>query len=152
ATAPVATFDTQWSGVHTTTPTHVRALWSKSALYMLWEVENSGFNTDLSRPVEVERESLFQEDCVEVFIAPDPAEKRRYFEIELGPFGHFFDLKIDRIKGTSDESFSSKPEIKTHVDRVARKGVIEAAFRAPEILAALKPNVKLPMNMFRMEG
>jgi hypothetical protein len=119
---------------------------------MLWEIDNAGFNVDTSRPVDVERENLFQEDCVELFLAPNPAERRQYFEIELGPMGHFFDLKIDKIKNTSDESWSSHAEIKTHVDRQARKGIIEVALRSPDILAALKPNVRLPLNMFRMEG
>jgi hypothetical protein len=152
ANAKVATFDTQWSGAHTATTTNVRILWSEQALYMLWEIENAGFNVDMSHPIDVERESLFQEDCVEVFLAPDPSERRRYFEIELGPMGHFFDLRIDRIKGTSDEAWSSHAEIKTKVDRENKKGVIEVALRSPDILAALHPNTKLPMNMFRMEG
>jgi hypothetical protein len=150
--ATAVTFDTQWSGVHTAFPTHVRALWSSRGLYMLWEIDNTGLNVDTTRPVDVERENLFQEDCVEVFVAPDPAERRRYFEIELGPFGHFFDLKIDRIKGTSDESWSSQAEIKTSVDRDAKKAVIEVALRSPDITSALKAGLKLPMNMFRMEG
>ena len=148
---PVA-YDTLWSGAHTSFPTQVRALWSSRALYMLWEIDNTGLNVDTSRPVDVERESLFQEDCVEVFVAPDPTERRRYFEIELGPMGHFFDLKIDRIKGTSDETWSSEAEIKTHADRGAKKAIIEVALRSRDIASALKAGVKLPMNMFRMEG
>jgi hypothetical protein len=150
-TEPVA-FDTEWSGAHTTTPTRVRALWSEHALYMLWELDHAFFNVDATRPVSVERIDLFEEDCVEMFLAPDPAERRRYFEIELGPLGHFFDLLIDRRNGTSDEKFSSNAEIKTTVDRVGHKAVIEVALRAPELIAALRPNVQLPMGLFRMEG
>jgi hypothetical protein len=152
ATAPVTTFDTAWSGDRTAVSTNVRVLWSERALYMLWELDGAGLNVDTTRPVSVEREKLFQEDCVELFLAPDPAERRRYFEIELGPMGHFFDLLIDRRKGTSDAGFSSNAQIRTTVDRAHGKATIEVALRNPELVGALRRDAKLPVGLFRMEG
>src|SRR5262245_43008268 len=37
--ATATKFDTAWSGDHTATTTTVRALWTESALYMLWELD-----------------------------------------------------------------------------------------------------------------
>src|SRR5262245_24069992 len=41
ANAPAMTFDTAWSGAHTTTSTTVRTLWSEHALYMLWQLDGA---------------------------------------------------------------------------------------------------------------
>ena len=152
ATAPVSGFSTFWSGKTSPTTTKVRTLWDEHALYMLWDLEGAGLNVDVSRPVDVERVNLYEEDCVEIFFTPDPAIRQRYFEIELGPKGHFFDLLIDHRTNKSDQSWSSNLEIKTTTDAVKHHATIEVAFRNPEMLAALKSGAKLPINMFRMEG
>jgi uncharacterized protein YgiM (DUF1202 family) len=152
ADAPSSTFDTAWNGTHTGTSTTVRAAWSDDGLTMLWELDGAYLNVDASRPVDEERTNLYEEDCVEMFLAPDPAERRRYFEIEVGPLGHFFDLLVDRRNGTSDASWSSHPTIATKVDRDAHHVTIEAAFRAPDVVAALRAGAKLPVGLFRMEG
>ena len=152
ASATVSSFATFWSGKTSPTTTKVRALWNEHALYMLWELEGAGLNVDMSRPVTVERENLYQEDCVEIFFTPDPAVRQRYFEIELGPKGHYFDLLIDHRTNVSDEAWSSGLEIATKTDAVKHTATIEVAFRNPELLATLKSGAKLPINMFRMEG
>src|SRR5439155_10178372 len=103
------------------------AAWTADALYLLWELDSAGVAVDATRPVAIERTNLYEEDCVEIFLAPNPAERRRYFEIELGPLGHFFDLLVDRRTGASDTTWSSKPEIATRVDREKKHVVIEAA-------------------------
>jgi hypothetical protein len=153
ADAPAVTFDTAWSGVQTPIATRVRALWSERALYMLWELESAGLDVDVSRPVTEERPNLFEEDCVEIFLTPNPDERRRYFEIELGPRGHFFDLSIDRRSGfRSDPAWSSAAEIRTIVDPAAARATIEVAIRSKDITAVLARGAVLPMNLFRMEG
>ncbi|MBX3185883.1 MAG: DUF362 domain-containing protein [Labilithrix sp.] len=151
AAAPVR-FDTDWSGATTSITTRVRAAWSERAFYMLWELEGAGLAVDASRPVKVEREKLYEEDCVELFFGPDAAERTRYYEIEVGPLGHFFDLSVDRKTKKSDVAWSSAPEIATKVDRDARRATIEVALRAPEIVAALRAGAKLPLGLYRMEG
>ncbi|MBX3227195.1 MAG: SH3 domain-containing protein [Labilithrix sp.] len=150
--APPATFDTDWSGKTTATKTTVRALWSEHALYMLFVLEGAGFHVDRSRPISVERDKLYEEDCVEVFLAPDPAQRKKYYEIELGPYGHWFDLAIDRDRGTSDVRWSSGAQIATHPVPEAKVAIIEVALRSPDVVRALKRGASLPMNMFRMEG
>jgi uncharacterized protein (DUF362 family) len=150
--APAATFDTDWSGTRTKTSTRVRLLRSKDALYTLWELDGAGVSADASRPVKGEREKLYEEDCVEIFLAPDAKTKTRYLEVELGPLGHFFDIAVDRTTKKNDVAWSSDPVVATKVDRDKKRVVIEAAFRAPEIVRALVPGARLPIGLYRMEG
>ena len=150
--AKPVSFDTDWSGAKTATRTTVRAAWSKSALYLMWELDGAGLAVDTTRPVKTEREKLYEEDCVELFFTPDPAQRTRYFEVEVGPLGHFFDLAVERRTNKSDVTWSSQPEIATKVDREHHHVTIEAAFRAPEIVKALASGKRLPFALYRMEG
>jgi len=151
AAVPVV-FDTDWSGATTKATTRVRTAWSKGALYMLWELESAGLAVDEQRPVKSEREKLYEEDCVEMFLAPDAAERTRYYEVEVGPLGHFFDIAIDRKTKKSDTSWSSLPEIATKVDRERHRATIEVALRSPDIVRALAAGKRLPFALYRMEG
>lgn len=152
--APVTSFSTDWAGAETGIETRVRFAWSRHALYTLWELEGAGVNVDASRPLEVERAKLYEEDCVELFLGPDASEKTRYFEVEVGPLGHFLDLEIDRAKAKkqSDVAWSSNPRIATKVDRDARKVTIEVELRARDVVSALRPGASLPLGLYRMEG
>ena len=149
--APVV-FDTDWSGAPTKTTTRVRIAWSKGALYMLWELDGAGLEVDAERPLKTEREKLYEEDCVEMFLAPDPAERTRYYEVEVGPLGHFFDIAIDRRTKKSDMTWSSQPEIATKVDRERHRATIEVALRSPNVVGALAAGRRLPFALYRMEG
>ena len=150
--ATPVSFDTDWSGAKTKTSTRVRAAWSKGALYVLWELEGAGIEVDATRPLKTEREKLYEEDCVELFFTPDPAVRTRYFEVEVGPLGHFFDLGVDRKTSKSDIAWSSQPEIATKVDRERHRATIEMALRAPAIVNALESGKRLPFALYRMEG
>lgn len=152
ASAPATTFATAWNGKPTTTVTTVKALHDERALYMLWELAGTDLNVDASRPIDVERDKLYQEDCVEIFFTPDPAVRQRYFEIELGPRGHFFDLLVDHRTNVSDTSWSSGLTIRTKVDEASHHATIEVTFTNPEIVAAVRSGKPLPIDMFRMEG
>jgi uncharacterized protein (DUF362 family) len=153
--ATPATFATDYQGRETNTAsgpvaTSVRALWSADALHMHFLIRNTEFNVDKSRPVNVEREGLYNEDCVEIFVAPDPARRNRYAEIELGPFGHFFDLWVDRDAKTSDTTWTS--DLKVATKRGDHQADIEVRIAAPEIVRALKAGARLPLGLYRMEG
>jgi uncharacterized protein (DUF362 family) len=154
--APAHRFDTDWRGSKTPHASTVRFLWSTRGLHVLWQVEGTGLKVDTSRPIDVERAGLFQEDCVEVFIAPDPAVPRRYFEIEVGPFGHWFDIAVDRsgrpgVK-KEDTAWSGALTIGTARDAAAGTATIEFTIAAPELVAALTAGAVLPLGLDRMEG
>ncbi|MEO8702545.1 MAG: DUF362 domain-containing protein [Kofleriaceae bacterium] len=171
AAKPLA-FATDWAGHATKTPTHVRALWSATALYVLFELDAASTFTDLKRPIADERVDLYEENCVELFLVPDPANRQRYFEIELGPFGHYFDILVDKSgerrarsgaegaaevvdrakKPRADEAWSGKLRIATTRDEARQRAVIEVAIESPDVVAALAAGAKLPLGLYRMEG
>ncbi|HVV86562.1 MAG TPA: DUF362 domain-containing protein [Kofleriaceae bacterium] len=150
------TFATDYLGAATTSSTTVRALWTGKALYLRWDLGGAGLHTDTSRPIAAERENLYQEDCVELFLAPDPAKPRRYAEVELGPYGHFFDLLVDRSGAraawTSEPTWSAGLTIGTSRDAAAHTATIEVAVAGPEVAAALAAGARLPVGLDRMEG
>jgi uncharacterized protein (DUF362 family) len=162
ASAAKVTWNTDYAGSATSTSTSARFLWSEAALFALFELEGAGVNVDRAFSAKTERPRLYQEDCVELFLTPNPEQPKHYFEIELGPLGHFFDLEVDRAQGKEQVEWSSGLEIATHVsdatgapdagENALRRVTIEARFAAPEIVAALKSGARLPLGLFRMEG
>src|SRR5262249_36527505 len=83
ARAQPVSWDTDSAGAATPITTRARFLWSSKGLYALFELSAAGLHTDTSQPADVERKGLYNEDCVEIFLTPDPARPKRYFEIEL---------------------------------------------------------------------
>ena len=158
STAPSVVFDTSTHGDATGIKTTVRALWGTAgkALYFAIDSEGAGFYVDESRPVQTERTNLYEEDCAEIFLGTDPARRTHYYEMEVGPLGHFFDLEIDRAATNpnlrSQPGWSGKLEIGSRADRAQHVAHVEIAIRAPEILAALTANATLPLGLFRTEG
>lgn len=154
---PVA-FDTDWSGAPTGITTRVRMLASSAGLAALFELEGAGLFADATKPKDVDREKLWAEDCVEIFLAPDAARPGRYAEVEVGPHGHFLDLFVDRDARprTSDVAWSSAPRIATRIARGADGGAarvtLEVVLGAKEITAALRPGARLPLGLYRLEG
>jgi len=150
--APAVRFDTDYAGEPTGIFTTARFVWNETGLFGLFELEQNEVNVDLSRPLQQEREKLYQEDCVELFFTPDATNTDHYYEIELGPLGHFFDLEIDRQHKLSRTEWSSGVVLATQRDAANKTSWLEAHFPAPEILAALRPNARLPFALYRMEG
>jgi hypothetical protein len=124
-------------------------------LLVRWSLAGAGFDVDETRPVETEREKLYEEDCTELFFTPDPADPNHYYEVEIGPLGHFFDLEVHRgakLDPKKAIAWSSAPKIATKVDRAKHTATIDVSFRAPEIVHALKAGASLPLALYRMEG
>ncbi len=152
ATARPVEWTTDHAGRPTSIKTTARFAWSDRALYVAWELASAGLFVDRARPVAEERTKLYEEDCVEIFLAPDPAKRSRYAEIEIGPLGHFFDLFVDRDKKTSDTAWSGALQIATSRDEAKKVAWIEARIAAPEIVRALASGARLPLGLYRMEG
>jgi uncharacterized protein (DUF362 family) len=150
--ATPVTWETDYAGVKTGTVTRARFLHSPSGLYGLWELQGAGLHTDRTRPTDVPRPKLYEEDCVELFLGPDPSHPRRYFETEIGPFGHFLDVAVDLDAHKSDTSWSSGAHIATTQDPAAHTAVIEAELTASDLVKALLPAAHLPLALYRMEG
>lgn len=163
--AVVLPWSTNWQGQSVGINTTVRALWhaaqgaTPATLYLRWELDDASLaanGTDQTRPIDQERIDLYVEDCVELFLAPDATQPAKYFEIEVGPYGHYFDLAIDRSAATaaqrSDASWSGGLRIGTSRDVANHRAVIELAITAPEISQVLRSGAMLPIGLYRMEG
>ncbi len=145
-------FDTSWRGDATGAKTKVRLLWQRGALFAGFEVEGTGLLADASFPKDRDRPKLYEEDCVELFIGAGPSEPKHYFEIEVGPLGHFLDLEVDKAAKTENVAWSSGLSVGTRPDASGRRAVIELKLTAPEIRAHLERGVILPFALYRMEG
>lgn len=152
ATAPAVAFQTDYAGKPSGITTSVRFLWQEGALFTLFELADAGLNVDPSFATTSERAKLYEEDCVELFLAPDPRRPQHYYEVELGPFGHFLDLEIDRASKSSRVEWSSGVVVKTTHDAERRTAVIEARLTAAELVTVLRAGARLPLALYRMEG
>ena len=149
--AKPVTWTTAWSGDETTIRTRARVLWSPKALYVLFELDGAHLFVDRDKPVGEERAKLWAEDCVELFLDTTPASPKSYYEVEVGPFGHFLDVAVDGKK--SDVAWSADLEIGATRDEAAHTATIELAMRAPEVVAALAgAPERLPFALYRTEG
>jgi uncharacterized protein (DUF362 family) len=144
-------WETDYAGTKTGHETHARFAHSPGGLFALWQIDGTGLDTDRTKPTDVPRAKLYEEDCVELFLAPDAAHPRKYFETEIGPFGHFLDVRVDLDHG-SDTSWSSGARIATTQDAAAHTATIEAELTSPDIVKALVAGARLPFALYRMEG
>ncbi|GAB4537585.1 MAG: hypothetical protein Tsb0020_52110 [Haliangiales bacterium] len=160
--APTLAWNTDYAAQVTDITTRAKAVWSPQGLYLLFELENAGLASDRSRPTTEEHRELYKEDCVEIFLVPDPDRLTHYYEIEVGPYGHWFDLEIDRERerqpGKSraasirDLDWSSGLEVATQRDPAARTATIEVALTGPAITQVLRAGAILPLGLYRIEG
>jgi alpha-galactosidase len=87
-----------WSGEDAPVERHVevKLLWSNSALYVRFEANQSEpLNISEKPNLENKTIGLWDRDVCEIFVTPDRAEPRKYFEFEVAPNGEWIDLAID---------------------------------------------------------
>lgn len=110
--AEVATY---WSGdeVPKGRRMFVRMAWSKTALYAFFEAVQSEELVVAEKPDLTKKAmNLWDRDVVEIFVAPDKNEPRKYFEFEAAPTGEWLDVALDSTSGTrvSDWEYASQME------------------------------------------
>ena len=90
-----------WSGEKAPDPQHfeARLLWSDQFFYVRFDAELAEplIISGAARPARTM--NLWEKDVVEIFLAPDCGEPRRYFEFEIAPTGEWLDLAIDATDG-----------------------------------------------------
>jgi hypothetical protein len=106
--------------------TRVAVWWDDDCLSALFMGDDDGVNATYY----VDDEPLYEEDVVEVFIAP--ATPTRYFEIEVNPLGSIFDAVIDSPDGV---------RATMSADRSWNAGVFTAIQRTPSHFATI---VRIP--------
>lgn len=96
------TVDRYWSGEEAPVDRRfsARLLWSEKFLYVRFEAnQTEPLVTSETPNLKTKTRGLWDRDVCEIFIAPDQAEPRRYFEFEIAPNGEWIDLGIDLTTG-----------------------------------------------------
>jgi hypothetical protein len=86
--------------------TRLRVCWDDEALYVRFDCEDR----DAWGTYERRDDPVWEEEAVEVFLAPGAEDPTRYFEFEVSPIGTVFDARIhnptsQRIDMTGDPSW-----------------------------------------------
>lgn len=89
--------DKYWSGENAPTGRQFKAklLWSDTALYVRFEANQTEPLVISDKPnLTSKTRGLWDRDVCEIFLAPNKAEFRKYFEFEIAPTGEWIDLGI----------------------------------------------------------
>ena len=117
-TVPIGNY---WSGKKAPAGRHVsaRLLWSKEALYVRFE-GNQAEPLIVSKTPNLDNKTigLWDRDVCEIFIAPDKADRNKYFEFEIAPTGEWVDIGIHWLprKRRSDLEYESGMESAVFVE------------------------------------
>lgn len=97
-----------------------KMLWSEAALYIRFEATQTESLVVSSRPDLTKKTmNLWDRDVVEIFLAPDRSEPRKYFEFEAAPTGEWLDVALDSTSGkrVSDWDYASRMEAAARVEK-----------------------------------
>lgn len=99
---------------------NARLLWSDAALYVRFEAAQAEPLVVSNKPDATKKTmGLWDRDVVEIFIAPDKREPRKYFEFEVAPTGEWLDVALDATSGTrkSDWDYASGMEVFSRIEK-----------------------------------
>jgi len=97
-----------------------RLLWSDTALYVFFEAQQSEPLVVADKPDLTKKAmNLWDRDVVEIFVAPDQSEPRKYFEFEAAPTGEWIDVGLDSTSGkrVSDWDYASGMEASAKIEK-----------------------------------
>lgn len=97
-----------------------RLLWSDTALYALFDARQAEVLIVSSGPdVSKKAMNLWDRDVVEILLAPDRNDPRKYFEFEAAPTGEWLDVALDSTSGkrVSDWEYASGMETVAKIEK-----------------------------------
>jgi alpha-galactosidase len=121
AKSPRTLIDRYWNG--SSAPKHrsftACLLWSDDFFYVRFDAAQAELLVvSVSPKTEIKTLGLWDRDVCEIFIAPDDAEPRRYFEFEVAPTGEWVDLSID----STDRTRKTDTEYRSGMEAFAEIG------------------------------
>jgi len=105
-----------WSGEAAPVGRHAKArlLWSSSSLYIRFEANQTEPLVVSDTPnFESKTFGLWNRDVCEIFVAPDKAEPRKYFEFEIAPSGEWIDLEIYQMPDRRETNFDFNSQMQS---------------------------------------
>ncbi len=135
--------------------TEMRAFWTDTDLYFLFECPYTVLNLFLPADNSKERRGLWDRDVVEMFLGDDWTNIRHYREFEIAPTGDWVDLAIDLDRKDDGGALKWNSGWKTMARIDKERKVWYAAAKIP--LAAISAKrvtkgTKWRMNLYRIDG
>lgn len=131
-----------------------RLLWSAEALLVRFACRQEEPLIVNPEPVLGEKAiGLWDRDVCELFVAPDPARPRRYFEFEVAPTGEWLDLALVKTAGGRETDWGYRSGMTTAAR--AGDGRMTLAMRVPFhalTRATPAPGDEWRANLFRCVG
>jgi alpha-galactosidase len=149
--APPVVFEADWQGRNPDPQrgTEVRLLWSDETLFLRFRCRYRTLTTFEDSDPDGRRNQLWDRDVVEVFLQPDPANPRRYWEFEISPNGMWIDLDIaPGHKGNPRSGMRSR----VRLEEAARIWTAEAALPMRNLTPSFDSAAVWRVNFFRVEG
>jgi alpha-galactosidase len=154
-TAEPVFIEKYWSGSAAPAGRHAtaRLLWSRTSLYVRFDAVQAeplvvSDQPDISRKTT----GLWDRDVCEIFVAPDIADRNKYFEFEVAPTGEWVDLAIEITPEgrATDRDYSSKMAAASRVDT----GYVIMAMKVPFAALGTTPKTGDTWlgNLFRCVG
>lgn len=130
-----------------------RLLWSDTALYVRFDASQDEPLIVSDKPDLTKKTlGLWDRDVCEIFIAPDKANRNKYFEFEIAPTGEWIDLGID----VTSEGRKTDLEYRSGMtsSAIIQKGRVVMAIKIPFAALGVRPrkNDVWLGNLFRCVG
>lgn len=124
-----------WSGENAPKGRQFKAklLWSKTALYVRFEANQAEPIVMSEMPnIQTKRKGLWDRDVCEIFLAPNKANERKYFEFEIAPNGEWIDLGIHQLpdRRETDWEYNSGMKSATRIEKDKVVMAIKVEWRA----------------------
>ena len=97
-----------------------KLLWSDTALYVRFEATQSEPLVVAEKPdLSKKAMNLWDRDVVEIFVAADKKQPKKYFEFEAAPTGEWLDVALDSTSGKriSDWDYASGMEAAAKIEK-----------------------------------
>ncbi len=105
-----------WSGEKAPDGRHFKTklLWSDTALYVRFEANRKEPLVINDKPnLQSKTDKLWEKDVCEIFLAPNIAEFRKYFEFEIAPTGEWIDIGIHQMPDRREADWDYNSGMKT---------------------------------------
>jgi hypothetical protein len=133
--------------------TEVRAFWTDTDVYFLFECPYRELNLFLPAAKDKPRWQLWDRDVVELFLGDDWQNIRHYREFEIAPTGDWIDLAIDLDKKETDRAWRSGWTTAARIDETARVWYAAAKIPLTSVSSTpVSPGTRWRMNLYRIDG
>lgn len=133
--------------------TEVRAFWTDTDLYLLFQCPYKVLNLWLPPMGGGPRNKLWDRDVVEMFLGSDWQNIRHYREFEIAPTGDWIDLAIDLDHQSYDQHWRSGWKTVAQIDK--KKKIWYAAAKIPLSAVSTDPvkaGSRWRVNLYRIDG